>query len=133
VRIPRELLDELVDHARREAPNECCGMITAKDGVATRVYPATNAKASPLAFEIADREQIRISYEIDDNEERDGQLAGVYHSHTRTEPDPSLTDRNFAKLWGPGIEWVIVGLDGDDARVRSYLIEDGQVREVPIE
>ena len=108
-------------------------MITAKEGIATRVYPATNVKASPLAFKIDDREQIRIWNEIDANEERDGQLAGVYHSHTRTDPYPSLTDRNFAKQWGPGIEWVIVGLDGDDARVRSYLIEDGRVREVPIE
>ena len=108
-------------------------MITAKDGVATRVYRAENARASPLAFEIADREQLRINFAIDDNEERDGQLAAVYHSHTRTEPYPSQTDMNFAKLWGPGIEWVIVGLDGDEATVRSYLIEDGRVREVPID
>ena len=133
MRIPQDLLDEIVEHARRDAPNECCGMITAKDGVATRVYPATNVKASPLAFRIEDREQLRISNEIDDNEERDGQLAAVYHSHTRTDPYPSQTDLNFARLWGPGIEWVIVGLDGDGARVRSYLIEDGRVREVPIE
>ena len=133
MRIPQDLLDDIVEHARAEAPNECCGMITAKDGVATRVYRAENARASPLAFEIQDREQLRINYEIDDNEERDGQLAAVYHSHTRTEPYPSLTDRNFAKLWGPGIEWVIVGLDGDEATVRSFLIEDGRVREVAIE
>ena len=109
-------------------------MITAKDGVATRAYPAENARASPLAFEIAPPEQIRINNEIDDNEERDGQLAAVYHSHTRTEPYPSQTDMNFAKLWGPGIEWLIVGLDdAGESTVRSYLIEDGRVREVPIE
>jgi proteasome lid subunit RPN8/RPN11 len=133
VRIPQDLLDRIVEHARADAPNECCGMITAKDGVATRIYPAENARASALAFEIAPREQLRINFEIDDNEERDGPLAAVYHSHTRTEPYPSQTDMNFAKLWGPGIEWVIVGLDGDEATVRSFLIENGRVREVAIE
>ncbi len=132
MRIPQDLLEQLVEHARREAPNECCGMITARDGVATRVYPAVNAKASPMAFKIEDREQLRINFEIDDNEERDGPLAGVYHSHTRTEPFPSQTDMNFAQAWGPGIEWVIIGLDGDDATVRSYLIDGASVEEVPI-
>ena len=132
MRIPPELLDRIVEHARSEAPNECCGMIAAKDGVATRVYPARNSRASPLAFTIDEREQLRIYDEIDDNEERDGQLAALYHSHTRTEPYPSQTDLNYASNW-PGIEWVIVGLDGDEATVRSYLIEDGTVREVPIE
>ena len=133
MRIPQDLLDQIVEHARRDAPNECCGFITARDGVATRVYPALNKRASALAFEIDPREQIRINSEIDDNEERDGQLAAVYHSHTRTEPYPSQTDINFARLWGAAMEWVIVGLDGEDATVRSYLIEDGRVREVPID
>ena len=133
MRIPQDLLDQIVEHARAEAPNECCGFIAAKDGVATRVYPARNKRASPLAFEIDDREQVRIYFAIDDNEERDGSLVGLYHSHTRTEPYPSQTDMNFAKLWGPGIEWVIVGLDGDEATVRSYLIEESGVREVEVE
>jgi [CysO sulfur-carrier protein]-S-L-cysteine hydrolase len=131
VRIPQELLDAIVGHARRDAPNECCGFITAKDGVATRVYPARNARASPLAFEIDGREQIRINDEIDDNEAQDGQLAAIYHSHTRTEPYPSQTDLNFASNW-PGIEWVIVGLVGEEADVRSYRIERDKVEEVDI-
>ena len=133
MRIPQDLLDQIVEHARRDAPNECCGFIAAKDGVATRLYPARNMRASALAFQIDDREQIRIHNEIDDNEEREGQLAAVYHSHTRTEPYPSQTDINFARPWGPAMEWVIVGLDGERATVRSYLIEDGRVHEVPID
>ena len=132
MRIPQELLDRIVDHARSEAPNECCGMITAKDGDATRAYPARNARRSALAFEIDPSDQIRIYHEIDENEERDGPLAGVYHSHTRTEPYPSQTDINYASRW-PGMEWVIVGLDGEEATVRSFLIEDGRVSEVEIE
>ena len=129
MRIPQELLDRIVDHARSEAPNECCGLIGAKDGVATSVHRTRNVKASPLAFEMHGPEVMRIIDEIEDD---GGELAGMYHSHTRTEPYPSQTDLNFARNW-PGLEWVIVGLDGDEATVRSYLIETDAVREVEIE
>jgi proteasome lid subunit RPN8/RPN11 len=65
-------------------------------------------------------------------EEGGGDLAAVYHSHTRSEPYPSQTDINFSVNW-PGIEWIIVGLAGDEPDVRSYLIADGKVREVELE
>jgi proteasome lid subunit RPN8/RPN11 len=129
VRIPQDLLAQIVEHARAEAPNECCGLIGARDGLATSVHRTRNVKASPLAFEMHGPEVMRI---IDEIEEGGGELAAMYHSHTRTEPYPSQTDRNFARLW-PGLEWVIVGLNGDEATVRSYLIEDGGVREVEVE
>jgi proteasome lid subunit RPN8/RPN11 len=129
VRIPRALLDEITEHARAEAPNECCGLVGAADGVVTSVHRARNVKASPLAFEIHGREAIRI---IDEIEEGGGELVAMYHSHTRTEPYPSQTDRNFAVNW-PGLEWLIVGLADGEATVRSYLLEDGGVREVDVE
>ena len=129
MRIPRELLDRIVEHARTDAPIECCGLIGAHDGVATSVHPTRNLKASPLAFEMHGPEVMRVIEEI---EEDGGELAGMYHSHTRTDPYPSQTDRNFARNW-PGLEWVIVGVNGDETSVRSYLIEDAGVREVEIE
>ena len=128
MKVPEDLLAEIVEHAREDAPNECCGLIGAHDGVATSVHRTRNVRASPLAFEMHGPEVMRIIEEI---EEGGGELAGMYHSHTRTEPYPSQTDRNFAKLW-PGLEWVIVGLGGDEAVVRSFLIEDGAVQEVPV-
>ena len=129
MRIGQALLDEIVEHARADAPNECCGLIGARDGVATSVHRMRNLKASPLAFEMHGPEVMRI---IDEIEDAGAELKGMYHSHTRTEPYPSQTDRNFAKLW-PGLEWVIVGLTGEEAEVRSYLIEDGAVQRVDIE
>ena len=129
MRIPQDLLDEIVEHARADAPAECCGLIAAKDGVATSVHPTTNLRASPLAFEMDGLEVYRL---IDEIEAGGAELAGMYHSHTRTEPYPSQTDRNFARNW-PGLEWVIVGLDSDEATVRSYLIDDDGVREVPLD
>ncbi len=60
------------------------------------------------------------------------ELGAIYHSHTHTAPYPSQTDINFAAKW-PGVEWVIVGLAKAEPEVRCYLIEDGEVTEVPAE
>jgi proteasome lid subunit RPN8/RPN11 len=133
VLIARALLDELIAHAREEAPNECCGVVAVEPGAparATRCYRAVNTAASPLRFEVDGRELLHAIEEI----ESDGrELGAVYHSHTRSAPYPSQTDINFAANW-PGVEWIIVGLaGGEDAEVRSYLIHGGSVAEVAVQ
>ncbi len=131
MRIARELYDQIVAHARAEAPNECCGVVaTNGDGSARQVFPATNKFASPLRFEIDEHDLIRIWRAID---EQDFELGAIYHSHTRTAPEPSQTDINGAAQW-PGALWVIVGLATDDAEpdVRTWAIEDGRVTQVEL-
>ncbi len=133
MRIAGTLLDELIAHAREEAPNECCGVVAVEVSApprAARVHRAKNMAESPLRFEVDGRELLGLIDAI----EGDGRdLGAIYHSHTRTAPYPSQTDINFAANW-PGLEWIIVGLAGDaEPEVRSYLIEDGQVREVALE
>jgi len=104
-------------------------MVAGRDGHATAVHRATNAEASPYRFVIDGREQLQILNRI----EADGtDLAAIYHSHTRTPPEPSQTDINFARNW-PGVLWVIVGLLGDEATVQTWRIDDGQVSEVELE
>jgi proteasome lid subunit RPN8/RPN11 len=133
VRIGRALLDEMIAHAKEENPNECCGLVSAEpgmDGQAVRIHRAINVFKTHLRFEIDGLELKKI---LDDIEHNGLKLGALYHSHTRTEPKPSQTDISRAKLW-PGVEWIIVGLaDGEAPEVRSYLIEDGQVREVALE
>jgi proteasome lid subunit RPN8/RPN11 len=130
VRIAPELLDAIVGHAQRDAPNECCGMVAVRDGAAVAVHEATNTAASPFRFEVDGMELHRTLTEIEDG---GLELGAIYHSHTRSEPYPSQTDLNFAANW-PGVEWIIVGVTkGADPVVRSYLIEDGVIREVPVE
>jgi proteasome lid subunit RPN8/RPN11 len=85
MRIARTLLDEIISHARDDAPNECCGMVAGTDGEATMVYPARNAEASPFRYAIHPQDQIRIMSEI---EERGEGIAAIYHSHTKTAADP---------------------------------------------
>src|SRR5437879_1558107 len=106
MRISTELYHEMVAHARDEAPNECCGLVASDDGDAVKVYRATNIHASPLRFEIDPKEALRLTNEI---EGTGLDMGAIYHSHTRSEPEPSQTDIIFAEGW-PGVLWIIVGL-----------------------
>ncbi|HYH88195.1 MAG TPA: M67 family metallopeptidase [Solirubrobacteraceae bacterium] len=133
MKIDRALLDEIVAHARRDAPNECCGLVVGRDGAANAAHALENLAASPFRFDIDGRELIAYAF-ADEDADEDGLLA-IYHSHTRSAAYPSQTDVNFAAGW-PGVEWLIVGVPkGSDAEpeVRSYLIEDGVIREVDVE
>ena len=132
MQITRSMLDEIVEHAVRDAPNECCGLVVGRDGTATGVRALENLAASPFRFDIDGRELIKFAF-ADDGDE---QLVANYHSHTRSAPYPSQTDVNFAAGW-PGVEWLIVGVpkkgSGGEPEVRSYLIDGGAIREVELE
>src|ERR671916_2709532 len=127
MRISRRLLDEVIAHARADAPNECCGMIAARDGEAVAVHRARNAAASPLRYEIDGMEQYRIQTAIED---AGYELGAIYHSHTRSAPLPSQTDINLA--FYPESLYVIVGLKGEEPEVRAWRIVDGQVSEAEL-
>src|SRR4051794_9981326 len=129
MRISRALLDDVIAHARADAPNECCGMIASRGGEAVRVHRARNAAASPLRYEIEGMEQYRIQSQIED----DGlELGAIYHSHTRSAPYPSQTDINLA--FYPESLYVIVGVaDRDAPEVKAYRILDGQVAEAALD
>jgi len=131
MRIARSLFDEIVGHALEDPRNEVCGVVATDDPVteALEVIRAENVHASPMKFEIEPAELLKLN----DRCEQLGRLGAIYHSHVRSDPYPSQTDINFAAGW-LGVEWVIVGLSGQgDPDVRSYLIEDGKVREVGLE
>jgi proteasome lid subunit RPN8/RPN11 len=127
MRIASELYDEIVAHAKADAPNECCGMIATRNGDAIKVYRAENAAASPLRYEIDGAEQYRIQMAIDDS---GLDLGAIYHSHTRSDPVPSQTDINLA--FYPDALYVIIGVAREETEVRAFEIRDGQVSEVEL-
>ena len=129
MRIPRALYDEMLAHARADAPNECCGMLATRDGEAVRVHRTENTAASPLRFVIDPPELFSTYTAIED---AGHELGAIYHSHTRTEPYPSQTDINFAAGW-PGVQWLIFGLAGEEPTARIYEIRDGEVLEQPLQ
>jgi [CysO sulfur-carrier protein]-S-L-cysteine hydrolase len=130
VRIAQPLLDEIVAHARDDVPNECCGMVAGRDGEATRIYRARNAEASPFRYTIHPQDQFRITMEIED---RGDEIAGIYHSHTKSPAEPSQTDVNLADNW-PDPLYLICSLANPDApEVRAWSIRDGSVEEVDLD
>ncbi|MFY9264253.1 MAG: M67 family metallopeptidase [Solirubrobacterales bacterium] len=122
-------IDELIRHSRDELPNECCGVVGTRDGVAVDVYRAINSAASPLRYELDSKDYLRIYKEID---ERGQDVGAIYHSHTRSAAYPSQTDINLA-TW-PDALYVIVSLADDDAPdVKAFSIVDRRVSEVALE
>ena len=114
--IPPAIRDELRAHATAEAPNECCGVLVFKDGVAERYVRGENRLASPYRYEL----------EIDPSVwflEDEGYELAVFHSHPETEPRPSRTDRERAGLWS-GRPFLIYGVKHDDLRAWIVTQED---------
>ncbi len=130
MRIARDMVNEIVAHARDDAPNECCGMIGGRDGEATSLYRARNADASPLRYTVDPQDQFRIMEQLD---ERGEELAAIYHSHTASPAEPSQTDINLARGW-PDPLYVIVSIaDPDSPQVRAFRITDGAVEEADLD
>jgi proteasome lid subunit RPN8/RPN11 len=128
MRIPKAIYEELLEHAREDAPNECCGLIGGEDGVAKTVYRARNAEASPLRYNLDPQDQFRIMTEM---EERGEELAAIYHSHTASPAYPSQTDINLAAY--PDALYLIVSLAGGEKDLRGFRIVDGEVTEVGLD
>ena len=127
MRLARSHWQQMVEHAAREAPNECCGYLRARDGAVDEVTEARNARNSPYGYELDGPALLTVN-ELDD----DGWQVGVYHSHPRSPAEPSQTDINLATY--PHWIYLIVSLAAPDApAVRAWRINDGRVEEEPLE
>ena len=114
--IPAEVRAALVAHSQEEAPNEACGLVLLRDGVAERYLRGVNTLASPYRYEL----------EIDPAVwflEDEGYELAVFHSHPETEPVPSRTDKERAGLWA-GRPFLIYGLKLDVLRAWRITRED---------
>ena len=127
--IPARYIEVMIDHARREFPNEACGLLAAEDGVVREVYPIPNADASPVHYRMEPREQLRAMLDIED---RGWELGGIYHSHTHTRAYPSQTDVGLA--FYPDATYTIVSLARmDQPEVRAFRIVEGEIEEDQLE
>jgi len=130
MRISRELVDQIVAHARGDLPNECCGMIGGVDGDARTVYPARNEFASPYSFRIQTDDQLRILHK--DMPSRGEELLAIYHSHTKTPAYPSQTDLNEAEHW-PEPMYIIVSFEDPSAPdVKGFWLKEKKIAEAEL-
>jgi proteasome lid subunit RPN8/RPN11 len=131
LRIARSTYDDIVAHARRDHPDEACGVVAgpAATDRPERFVPMLNAARSPTFYELDPADLLRLYREMD---ERDEEPVVIYHSHTMTEAYPSRTDISYANE--PGAHYVLVSTrEPDSAEFRSYRIEDGEVTEEAVE
>jgi proteasome lid subunit RPN8/RPN11 len=125
MRISRAHRDELLTHAREDAPNECCGYMRLSDGRVDEVFRAENTYNAPTRFMLDDR-SLFAANELDD----EGYGVAIYHSHPRSPAEPSQTDINIAAY--PHWLYLIVSLAGEEPEVRAWRIADGRVDEEDI-
>jgi len=129
--ISRDLVDQIVRHARADHPDEACGVIAgpAGSGKPDRFIAMINAARSPTFYEFDSADLFTLYKEMD---ERDEEPVVIYHSHTATEAYPSRTDISLAAE--PGAHYVLVstrqtGQNEGPYEFRSYRIVDGVVTE----
>jgi [CysO sulfur-carrier protein]-S-L-cysteine hydrolase len=128
--IPQDLHDKIIAHARKDHPDEACGILAGPVGTdrPTRFIPMTNAARSPTFYEFDSTEQFQTWQQMDDNDE---EPVVIYHSHTATEAYPSRTDIGLAAE--PTAHYVLVSTrDETQTEFRSYRIVDGEVTEEPV-
>ncbi len=128
MKIAQDQLDEIIAHAVRDLPNECCGLVGVRDGRVTEVIALENVAASPYRFEMGIDQQRAIE-RIEDS---GAEVGAMYHSHPRTEAYPSLTDMALSDRW-PGLEWVIVGHVSTEPVVRAFRVTTQDVEELEVE
>jgi [CysO sulfur-carrier protein]-S-L-cysteine hydrolase len=129
--IDRATYDAIVAHARRDHPDEACGVVAGPEGTdrPVRFVPMLNAARSPTFYEFESADLLQLYKEMDANDE---EPVVVYHSHTATEAYPSRTDISYASE--PNAHYVLVSTRaGDETEFRSFRIVDGDVSEEPVE
>jgi proteasome lid subunit RPN8/RPN11 len=131
LRIDRATYDAIVAHAKRDHPDEACGIVAGPEGsdLPTRFVPMTNAAGSPTFYEFDSTELLALYKQMWDDDE---EPVVIYHSHTATEAYPSRTDVGLASE--PGAHYVLVstrehGNSEGPVEFRSYRIVDGEVTE----
>lgn len=135
LRISRTLADEIVAHARRDHPDEACGVVAGPVGSddPQRFVPMVNAARSPTFYEFDSMDLLRLYRDMDSRGE---EPVVIYHSHTATEAYPSRTDVSYASE--PNAHYVLVstkdcGPDEGPYQFRSFRIVDGVITEEPVE
>lgn len=115
--VPPAVRRELAEHAHAEAPNEACGLVILKEGIAERYVPGRNAAASPYRFELdVDPETWFL--------EDEGYELAVFHSHLSSPPRPSRTDVENIGLWA-GRPYLIYTLRTGE--LAAWRIEDRRI------
>ncbi len=126
-------MKEMMEHCRRDYPNEACGYLAGNNGVATKACPVENTHASPSSYEMNPVAQLVVQKQLRKLELEE---MAIYHSHVATEAFPSRRDIDRATAVQDFFDgyYVLVTLkDPGVARARAFKIRDGGVQEEEIQ
>ncbi len=134
LQLPQRFAEEIIAHAREEAPNECCGILSGSNGRILRLHRTANAERSPYRFDIDRRDLNRIYAEV---QAAGQQLLAIYHSHPSGEARPSRLDLALAQTTQAGesvvlprdVVHLIVSLSSDPPSLKAYRLEGGVATE----
>ncbi|MGA9884450.1 MAG: M67 family metallopeptidase [Candidatus Acidiferrales bacterium] len=129
VRVPKDIVEAMLAHARRERSVECCGLLAGRNGAITRIFPAANAAANPAtSYEIAPKEIFALMREM---RAEGTEMLGVYHSHPNGKNEPSPRDIEQA-YYSEAAYFILSPRDDAQNPVRAFSIRDSRATELGI-
>jgi len=128
VRIKKDVLNQMIQHAQQEAPLECCGLLLGEHGLISNLHRMNNHLRSAVRFEIAPRDLFEFFRGL----RTIGQShLGIYHSHPASDAYPSATD--VQEAFYSDCSFFIVSLKTPvSPQVRAFHIENNIVNELEI-
>jgi len=117
IRIPKTIFEKMVEHAKKEQPLECCGILSGKGETVEKSFELKNAEEGPVRYSMSPLDQMKVFEEM---EKESMEMIAIYHSHPRTIPFPSETD---VKLnFYPDVSSVIVSLKEENPVMKAFRI-----------
>jgi len=118
----------MIEHARKESPLECCGILGGRDGTIEKAFELSNTEKSPIRYSMSPQEQLKAFEEMD---RESLEMVAIYHSHTHTIPFPSETDVRLA--FYPEVASVIISLKEETPVVKAFRIMEDAIYPEEIE
>jgi proteasome lid subunit RPN8/RPN11 len=109
IRIPKSIYEKMVDHAKKERPLECCGILSGKEKTVQKIFELENIEESPVQYSMSPQEQMKVFEEM---EKESMEMIAIYHSHPNTIPFPSVTDVRLA--FYPDVSCIIISLKEEE-------------------
>lgn len=128
LRVSKNIIDQIISHAKADLPNEACGYLAGSNGLVSLAYQLTNIDHSPEHFSFDPAEQFKA---VKDARNKGLQILANYHSHPSSPARPSTEDIRLA--YDPSISYVIVSLEASEPVVKSFKIVDGGVEHEEIQ
>jgi len=117
IRIPKTIFQKMVEHAKKEQPLECCGILSGKGETVQKSFELKNAEESPVRYSMSPLDQLKVFEEM---EKESMEMIAIYHSHLHTIPFPS--DADVKLNFYPDVSSVIISLREENPVMKAFRI-----------